>query len=226
MSGSSTDPSKLAIGKFGAGTLTLTGPNAYTGKTVVHGGGLTLAGAGSLAAPGAATANQLTVASGGTFTMDNTITNSSARITGTAANFGTTLSGGTFSFLGNTAQTAAQTMGPLTLAAGASTVNVAAGYDGGSTYYQSAMTFGGLTRSAGSGATLNVTAPAGQNLGVTDGASPQLFATGYSSGTPAGNSWAFVNGSDFALYTPTQGFFPMVAGSRAMPGITSRRPAT
>lgn len=93
LAGNTGNPAALAFSKEGSGTLTLTSSNQYTGTTLINNGGLTLAGSGTLAAPLTLNAGQITVLSGGQFTLDNTGVNNTARITG-GTTAGLTLSGG------------------------------------------------------------------------------------------------------------------------------------
>jgi fibronectin-binding autotransporter adhesin len=120
--------------KTGAGTLDLQGASTLLGTLNVDGGTLKLSGNGSLAGTSA-----LTLGNRATLTLDNSGTNLADR---TAGAF--TSNGGTINFIGNAAATT-ETLGALTLNAGALTINSAPGA-GGST-----LTIPTLTRSVAGG---------------------------------------------------------------------------
>ena len=220
LSGNSTDPTRLVIAKFGTGVQTLSGVSTYTGKTVVNSGGIRLYDGGKLAAPAGVALDQLKVLSGGTFTLDNTGTNDSARITGSVANFGTTLAGGTFAFMGNALADSSQTMGDLTLQTGASVINIVTGSDYSADPAwpgtSATLTFASFNRTPGSGATLNITTKTSAGaalLGDYPESAPNLVFSTLPAASGIGLlSGAVVNGSDFALFNAdnaARGVFPM-----------------
>lgn len=104
---------------MGAGTVTLTRSNTYTGPTVVSAGQITLGGAGALNA-----SRDITLG-GGTLKLDNSGTNNGNRIDDGAA---VTLSdNGQLSLTGKTDATTTETIGAVTLDSGNSTVTISAG---------------------------------------------------------------------------------------------------
>ena len=116
----------------GTSTLSLTGANTYTGTTTVSGGTLTLSGANG------AIASAATVNSGGTLLLDDTSAlNSAGRLSG-----GVNLNGGTLSVHGtNLASTVTtETIGAVTLGAGASTILLTNGSGGNLTVAGTSLT--------------------------------------------------------------------------------------
>lgn len=122
--------------KFGAGTLDLQGDStaSFLGALNVDGGTLKLSGNGQLAGT-----SGVTIGNRGTLTLDNSGSNLGNRTAGA-----TTSAGGTLNFIGNAAATT-ETLGALTLNAGALTINSTPGA-GGNT-----LTIPTLTRSVAGG---------------------------------------------------------------------------
>ena len=218
--------SGMAVIKVGSGTQTLTGVSTYTEKTLVNYGELRLADGGKLAAPATPTDDQLKVLSGGTFTLDNTGTNLSSRITGATTKFGVTLAGGKFSLLGNSSAATSQSLGDLTLSSGASTLEILPG--AGQTV---TLNFESLKNRV-TGATLNIstTVPLADDetpapyLTFT---TPPVYGLGLLNGVIV-TRWddAHVLTPDFALYDsayPSRGVYPM---SPAASGVDSYRNIT
>ena len=134
--------------KTGAGTLNLSGnsTSAFLGALNVDGGTLTLSGAGEMAGT-----SGVTIGNRGALSLDNSVTNNGNRTAGAIAS-----SGGTINFIGNAAATT-ETLGVLTLNAGALTINSTAGA-GGST-----LTIPSITRSV-VGGTLYLNNNSGANV--------------------------------------------------------------
>lgn len=118
--------------KTGAGTMDLQGNStaAFAGALTIDGGTLKLSGNGEMAGT-----SGVTISNRGTLTLDNTATNLGNRTAGALSS-----SGGTINFLGNAAATT-ETLGALTLNAGALTINSTTG-GGGNT-----LTIPSITRS-------------------------------------------------------------------------------
>lgn len=129
----------------GTGNLALRAANTLAGTLTVKSATTTLDSTGTLAAISGAT-----VRDGGTLTLDNSVTNNTNRINNSAT---VSLNGGTLNFLG-AAATSSETVGALTLAGGASTINVQ--INGANS---SQLTFASLARNTG--ATANFTNAAG-----------------------------------------------------------------
>ena len=184
--------------------MTLTAANSYTGATTV--GGATV---GTTFIPGTLTLNgangaltsATTIDLGGTVLLDNNTGgfNNNARL-----NVATTLNGGTLSLLGNPTVATTESIGAITLGAGASTIALTQGAGG-----NLALAGTTLTRSNGSGGVVNFT---GTGLGTTSKitfstTAPALTGTAQPGGTGL-LPYATVNGSDFATYTATGGIVP------------------
>ncbi len=191
---------------MGTGTTVLTNVNAMAGTVNINGGILDLNSAGTLAA------TAYTVDNGGTLLLDNTATATTHRL-GASTNPTLALNGGNFRILGNSSTAVAETStNALTLGAGS--------IGGASTYLSVdqganvAVSFSTMTRSAGSGATIDFqdTGSTGTNtLGNASGTNKITFtttapATTPSSGLTAILPYATYNGaSDFATYNSTFG---------------------
>ena len=137
----------------------------------------------------------LTINSGGTVTLDNTVANNPNRLNATAT---VALNGGTLNVFGTNNAATTATLGALTLASGSSTINSVAGSGTGTIV----VTAASLTRNVG--ATVNFT---GANLGS---ASNQIIFTTPPTLTgttqPAGTGllpYATVNGTELATYGTT-----------------------
>lgn len=117
------------------GTLNIQSFSNFTGTTTINRGTLTLSVAGAL--PSSA----VTVNTGGTYTVDNSVGAALNRMSETAA---LTMNGGNFNFVGNGTVSTSESTGALTLSSGHNIVTVTPGAGGSTT-----MTFASLTRTAG-----------------------------------------------------------------------------
>jgi fibronectin-binding autotransporter adhesin len=178
--------------KAGAGTLDLQGVNTLAGALNVDGGTLKLSGAGTMAGT-----SGVTIGNRGTFTLDNAANNQGDRTAGAI-----TSSGGTINFIANAAATT-ETVGALTLNAGALTVNSTAGA-GGST-----LTVPSITRNAGGTLYVN-----GTGLG---GGTNQVVLTTANALTNTILPWAVVNNGTVARFATHGGngtsLAPQTAGA-------------
>ena len=183
----------------GPGTLTLTGLNTYTNATLVSGGALVLSG-GS----GAIAASSGIAIAGGKLLLDNSALNNPNRIANT---IGVALQGGEMSLTGNTAGTV-ETIGPLSLLQGGSTITVspASGPAGWSTSGFSrnvggaALVRGPGLGSGGSGAVGQIVfsaAPAlsSSGTGAATGVLPYFFGDA----SPTGNGTDLVTYGSYGL---------------------------
>lgn len=173
--------------KAGAGQLTLSGVNTYSGTTNINAGTLAFSGSGT-----ALNSTGITVGSGATVSITNTnAANSTNRIAdGTAI----TMNGGLFSFtsdaIASTSYT--ETAGQLALSSGSNrvtttTANATAGV--------STLTFASLNRTAGSTVTFtNITNLASSRNQIIFTTAPTL-----DSGNLIGG-WATAGSADFATY--------------------------
>lgn len=130
----------FGLTKLGAGTLALAGANSYSGATTINGGTLSLGGNGTLlSTTGVTIANRFVV-----FTLDNTLTNLTNRVADAAT---ISSSGGTINFThgGAVSTNYAESVGVLTLNAGASTINASQA----AASQTSAMTLASIARNAG-----------------------------------------------------------------------------
>ena len=171
---------QVSVSKDGAGAWLFSGPNTYTGSTVVDSGTIALSGAGSLAT------TLISIYSGALFELDNTSVNSSSRI----SSAGVALSGGVFDYISNSSGST-QTAGTLTMGSGGSVI-VMGGANG-------TLTFSSLTSIAGSTMNLSVPGLAATNL-ITFTTAPTL--TG---GILARVTVTNVGSFDFATYNSTDG---------------------
>ena len=177
------------------GTLSIEGPNntgsasltATTAGTIIVGGPDATSAAGT-----AVNASSVTVNTGGTFSIDNSFTAITDRLSNTAP---ISLNGGSFTYIGNTAAVSTETIGAITLGSGNSQIKNTINNDQAIT-----VTSASLTRNVG--ATVNFL---GQGLGT---AANQLKFTSDPSGQLVGNDggifrYATIGNSDavdFATY--------------------------
>ena len=191
--------------KEGSGTTTLTGTNAYTGSTSILGGTLTLRDSGALTG----TTGNINVVNS-TLTLDNS---GLAFVTNRIPTSNTlALTGSTLNYLAGEGSNSVS-VGPVTVATGASTIN---GTLWGSTsnYGSSiSMVLASLTEANSTG-TLNFTNTGGtfgaavsQVNGApsaSGGSNVQVLVTSPVSMTNGIiGGWAVVNGSDWAVYRST-----------------------
>jgi autotransporter-associated beta strand protein len=89
LGGTGLNENNLALGKSGAGTVTLTGTNTYTGGTTITGGTLTLGSAGAVGTTGTITMNGGTLQFSAANTTDYTATGRLALADATVSSFNT-----------------------------------------------------------------------------------------------------------------------------------------
>ena len=176
--------------KIGAGSLTLSATNTYTGQTTVTAGTLTLSGAAGAIDSTAIALN------GGGLTLDNSsgTGNSGARVSDSATV--TVNASSALNFVNNAAAATsyAETIDTLALQSGFLTYTGSRAASG----QTSGLNFNTLSR--GGTATVNF---AGTSLGV-DARNTIKFGAGVTDGVDLG-PWAVVNGADFATYDATLG---------------------
>jgi len=199
--GSAAEDARLAqvvsngsLAVVGDGRLDSTAANTLAGAVTVSGAEFRLRDTGTMAS-----VTSITVNNGGTFSIDNTSTNSGTRVNNSAA---VTLAGGTFSLLGRSGNNnTTETVGALTLASGGNTVDVTRG----GTSASAQLTFASLAR--GAGATVDFTTGGGGTLGSTSD-NPRLYFT--TAPTLASNvlGYATVDGAAFAGYSSVNGSTP------------------
>lgn len=197
----------VSLVKEGAGTLTLTGANTYTGATGVSGGTLALTGA-----TGSAIGTAFTINQGARLLLDNAAANNN-RIAGAV-----TMNGGELAITGNAGANTTETIGALTFNSGYSTVTLTP-----DAARNTQVTFASLARPIDSGAAVLFR---GTNLGAnavtsqTAGSSnivittaPTLTGGGGNAGTSTvsivagaiGDASATGTGTDFVTYNPPTG---------------------
>lgn len=175
--------------KTGTATLGLTGTNIYSGATTVDSGTLTVYNAGKISGTGS-----VTLAGQGMLHLLNSTTNLSDRINDNAS---VTLAGGRILLAGNGSANTTETVGALTVSAGASKIAIAPG-----TGRTAELTAGPLTR-----ADFGTLSFEGTNFGSgTSGA--RVKFTAVPSLDDGILPYAVVNGADFATYDGTYGITP------------------
>lgn len=175
-----------SLAVVGAGRLDATGVNTLAGTITVSGAEFRARDTGTFASVTGITVNQ-----GGTFALDSTSTNSNTRLNDAAT---VSLDGGTVGLLGRAGNVnTTETVGALTLAGGANTVNVARGAANGSAQ----LTFASLTRNAT--ATVDFTATGGGAFGSA-GDNPRLIFTTAPTLDDSILAYATVAGADFATH--------------------------
>src|SRR6266446_5183983 len=168
------------LAQSGAGTLTLSGANPYTGTTTISAGTLALSGSGSIAS-----SSQVNVsAAAGTFDISGTSSGATVTTLNGVANSHVTLGGQTLTISNGSTTYAGiiQGTGGLTLTGGTQTLSGANTYSGGTTINAAILavssdanlgnTSGGLILNGG---TLQSTATFTSNRGVTLGAGGGTF---------------------------------------------------
>ncbi len=206
MTGTNTVPCKITL----TNNTQFASANRLVLQGMVNGGArtLTLAGPGETALAGLngmiTNVSSITVISNGTLVLANTVlSNRPDRIINTIP---VTLAGGglRFSHDGGAANFS-ETLGALTVSAGTNTV-FASRAAGGQT---SALTFASLTCVGG---TVNFV---GEGLG--ENAQNRIFITGLADGMIG--PWAFINGTNLALYSSAKGVY---AGAGGEQGVAAR----
>ena len=171
--------------KAGTGTLTMTGANTFSGAINVNAGNLVLSGAIGTAA----SATSVSIRTGASLVLDNSVTENANRIgDATAIN----IQGGSLQLISD-ANGTAESVGQLNFLLGPASISVA---HNGTAAQSSALTFSSIGSTI-TGATLNF---GGTGLGGALGTSatgPHIYITGQPNGLIGG--WARV-GSDFADY--------------------------
>jgi fibronectin-binding autotransporter adhesin len=164
---------------YGTGTLTLGGAvNVATGKTLTL-NSVSVSGTSPLGKLGAGTMTLTagSVLSGvtdiqlkaGTLALDNVSTDTANRLGGAGVSF----YGGTLALIGNEFAASAESAGDATLALGTSSITLTRT----AATYAPTLTLARLTRTAGSGTTINFTKPAAGTLGGTTAADPKIIIT-------------------------------------------------
>lgn len=157
--------------KTGSGRLDVTSSgHPYYGLLAVNNGVLALSGGGALTTPsGSAT---FTLSDGGTLLLDNSVANSSDRLSDTAGI--TFQQGGTFRFVGKDGEASSETLGAAMFLGGAATIDVVNGAGAGSSaelLFNAALPVGGTVDFTASNGTLG---SAGDN--------PRVFFNGLDEG--------------------------------------------
>ena len=214
--------------RSGAATIfTIVTPQTYTGTTVINGGGLTAQTTGS-----SSTLNGLTLTDNGSLASSTIILNyaslnlnntnatladSSSRLSSSAA---LTLNGGNLNYFGRPNALSTQTVGAVVLGQGASVISASNGASASVSAESATLTLGSLSRTAGSGATVqfaqnfqNTSAGALGQIGDASGRSENILIT--ANPTLTSNiigGWATVVGGyfntssvEFASYNATYG---------------------
>ncbi len=171
--------------KTGAGSFNVTTDTSMTPQILyVDAGVFSLSGNGAVTG----VSSNVTILTGGTLALDNTVTNNNNRILNTTQ---LGLNGGTFRFLGTNGVNSSESVGALSHSPGASTVAIYEGAGGTST-----VTFSSLSNSVFPHATLNFVA---NGLGATD----KVIFTGKTAGFMGARYT--INDTDFADYDATNG---------------------
>lgn len=196
----------LALVKGGAGTLTLSGTNTYSGATTVNGGRLLLAG------PNGAilSSSGLTLNSSGMLALTNNLSGNLANRLNNAATLA--MNGGTLLFQNDgSAASFTEAVGPLSLIANANTITADPAAEG----QTSSLTFSSLTRAGGS---VNFT---GNGLGESD--CNRIFIGGLADGLIGLTSglWATVNGTNYACYSAARGVYAFTAADSSSPLLSA-----
>ncbi len=188
--------SQLSFSKVGFSTLTLLSKNTYGGPTLITGGGITLNDYGALSATSAITLKF------GTLTLDNRtgLTDLGNRVSDTAPLM---LTGAGLNVIGRAQTQTAETLGPLVLGAGLSTITLTPGNTGVNSVD---LTVGSFSANS-SQAFLNIVAG---NLGVMGNFSRLRVSAGAEAAVVSQLKngilpWVVVNGVEFASYTANSG---------------------
>ncbi len=190
----------VGLTKDTAGTVTLSAANTFTGALNVNAGSVILSGATGTMANVAS----VSILTGASLVLDNSVTENANRISNTAA---INIQGGNLQ-LNSDANGTAESVGQLNFLLGPANVTVA---HNGTAAQGSSLTFSSIGSTV-TGVTLNF---AGTGLGGALGSGatgPHIYITGQANGLIGG--WARV-GSDFADYQP----FGVVAFSAYYTGV-------
>jgi autotransporter-associated beta strand protein len=199
----------------GNNTLTLGGINTYSGTSTFNtgGGGITLSGNGSIASSSRYDFS-------GTINLDNSATNVSNRLSGTA---GMTLRGAILTLTGNATAATNEIVGAVTLAGGSNVVTITP-----NTAQPAGIAVANLTRQGAAGLFVRGTSlgsAAGANVAqLTSAVAPTLVGGGGADGSTtisivpwiAGNTSATaVLGSSLVTFSATTGFRPLATSEYA-----------
>ncbi|MEA3209273.1 MAG: hypothetical protein QOE70_2330 [Chthoniobacter sp.] len=209
----------VSFARSGTNTLNLMQPLTYGGSTLINGGSNSFGAGTVLMDDGALTNTPSITINYSTLALDNGrgLADSTDRVNDAAV---ITLNGGAVNFFGRALAFSTETLGPVTLAQGTSTITSANGNNVSGAIHGATLTLSSLTRNAPAGATVNfgtnyVNTSAGSlgRLADSSGRAENIVVTG---GLPLTNNivgpWAVVTGyfvnnplPEFASYNPTLG---------------------
>lgn len=172
------------ITKTGAGTLSLSGNNTFTGGVTVNQGTLSLSGTNSYTGNTVVNGGALTLGFNGTLAPVSNIVNTASTLQA---------AGGTVTLTGKASTLNSQTFNGLTLNAGSTQFTATAGATGGSM----TANLGTVTRNTGG--TINFTLPTTGAITVSNSNNANgLLGAGMTVGT---NDWATVSGGNVVAFT-------------------------
>lgn len=179
LAGAVSGSAELAV--TGTGRLDATADNTHTGAVTVAGSELRLSGSGDLAQSSGFTLKQ-----GGTLSLDNTGTNLTDRLGNSAT---ISLQGGTLNLFGRTGNNnTTETVGAVTLASGANTINAGRGDSSGSAQ----LTLSSLSNSVGATVDFTALTAGGASAGTlgSTGDNSRILVTGLSNTNGIVGGWA------------------------------------